>query len=131
MEGSTTRFSGRVENYVRYRPAYPQALIDSLMANCTLDQLSTIADIDSGTGIFSREFLDKNCQYWQSNQIHKCEKPQNLYSPAIVNSPVWLEPPKIPHSLIHPSISLQSRKFFTGELAFEYASHLYVGPLKA
>ena len=59
MEGSTTRFSGRVENYVRYRPAYPQALIDNLMANCTLDQLSTIADIGSGTGIFSRELLDK------------------------------------------------------------------------
>jgi len=59
MEASTTRFSDRVENYVRYRPAYPLALIDSLIANCALDQSSIIADIGSGTGMFSRELLDK------------------------------------------------------------------------
>lgn len=59
MEGSKTRFSDRVENYVRYRPAYPQALIHNLIESCALNQSSMIADIGSGTGIFSRELLDK------------------------------------------------------------------------
>ena len=59
MEGSTTRFSDRVDNYVRYRPAYPQELIHSLIESCPLDQSSTIADIGSGTGIFSQQLLDQ------------------------------------------------------------------------
>ena len=59
MEGSTTRFSDRVENYVRYRPAYPRSLIHNLIESCALNQSSTIADIGSGTGIFSQQLLDQ------------------------------------------------------------------------
>jgi len=61
MGKPTERFSDRVSNYVRYRPSYPQALVDTLMTECHLDSQSTIADVGSGTGIFSRLLLDKGC----------------------------------------------------------------------
>jgi SAM-dependent methyltransferase len=61
MGKPTERFSDRVSNYVRYRPSYPQELVDTLMTECHLGSQSTIADVGSGTGIFSRLLLDKDC----------------------------------------------------------------------
>lgn len=57
MKQSTERFSDRVENYVRYRPDYPPEIVDQLIELCNLDDRSTIADIGSGTGIFSNRLL--------------------------------------------------------------------------
>jgi len=54
---STTRFSNRVSEYVKYRPHYPQAIIDTLRANCHLVPNSIVADIGSGTGILAEMFL--------------------------------------------------------------------------
>lgn len=59
MQDPTTRFSDRVDSYVRYRPAYPDALVDRLIAECGLDGDSVVADIGSGTGIFTRQLLDR------------------------------------------------------------------------
>ena len=53
----TKRFSSRVENYVRYRPSYPSAVTDVLRAECGLAAGSAVADIGSGTGIFSEILL--------------------------------------------------------------------------
>ena len=58
VQDSTQRFSSRVENYVRYRPGYPSAVIDLLKNECGLSSASTVADIASGTGIFSRTLLE-------------------------------------------------------------------------
>jgi len=55
------RFSDRVSNYIKYRPSYPRELIDTLMTECHLGSQSRIADVGSGTGIFSRLLLDKGC----------------------------------------------------------------------
>lgn len=60
MKAPTQRFSDRVENYRRYRPGYPEAVIDVLMDRCHLDETSVIADIGSGTGIFTRQLLGRN-----------------------------------------------------------------------
>jgi SAM-dependent methyltransferase len=54
---STTRFSNRVENYVRYRPAYPVGVLDILRLETQLRPQSVIADIGSGTGISAELFL--------------------------------------------------------------------------
>jgi SAM-dependent methyltransferase len=40
-----------VENYVRYRPAYPEAVLQLLSRDCGLNESSIVADIGSGTGI--------------------------------------------------------------------------------
>ncbi len=54
---STTRFSNRVDNYVKYRPHYPAAVIDYLKKEKVLKDNYVIADIGSGTGISSELFL--------------------------------------------------------------------------
>jgi ubiquinone/menaquinone biosynthesis C-methylase UbiE len=53
----TTRFSDRVENYVKYRPSYPAEIIQFLENHYNLRNDNRIADIGSGTGIFSELFL--------------------------------------------------------------------------
>lgn len=57
MTDSTARFSSRVENYIRYRPHYPQGVLELLRSNCALTGNSIVADIGSGTGILSELFL--------------------------------------------------------------------------
>lgn len=53
----TKRFSNRVDKYVRFRPRYPQAVVDTLTQKCGLTPESIVADIGSGTGISSEPFL--------------------------------------------------------------------------
>ena len=57
MLDPTKRFSNRVENYVKYRPAYPSEIIGLLEVECGLTPASVIADVGSGTGILSELFL--------------------------------------------------------------------------
>lgn len=56
-KASTTRFSDRVENYVRYRPGYPPEVIDLLRRECGLTPDQVVLDAASGTGIFTRLLL--------------------------------------------------------------------------
>jgi SAM-dependent methyltransferase len=58
----TTRFSDRVENYVKYRPSYPKEIIPFLEKYYDLSRDKRIADIGSGTGIFSELFLQSGYQ---------------------------------------------------------------------
>ncbi|HEV2763131.1 MAG TPA: class I SAM-dependent methyltransferase [Pyrinomonadaceae bacterium] len=53
----TERFSTRVENYIKYRPTYPPAVVELLEAECGLTESSVVADIGSGTGILAEMFL--------------------------------------------------------------------------
>jgi SAM-dependent methyltransferase len=52
------RFSDRVEDYVRYRPTYPAGLIGCLASRAGLGETAIVADIGSGTGIFTGLLLD-------------------------------------------------------------------------
>lgn len=54
---STTRFSDRVDDYIRYRPRYPAEVLDALREHAGLDAGSVVADVGSGTGIFSELLL--------------------------------------------------------------------------
>jgi SAM-dependent methyltransferase len=54
----TSRFSDRVENYVRYRPGYPAEILPTLRQECGLVREHVIADIASGTGIWTRVLLE-------------------------------------------------------------------------
>ncbi|HEY6192226.1 MAG TPA: class I SAM-dependent methyltransferase [Bacteroidota bacterium] len=51
------RFSSRVEQYVKSRPHYPPEFIRTLEEHCGLTKESVVADIGSGTGILTEEFL--------------------------------------------------------------------------
>jgi SAM-dependent methyltransferase len=59
VKDTTQRFSSRVDNYVRYRPGYPPEVLELLKSECGLSPDSLVADIASGTGIFTR-MLAKN-----------------------------------------------------------------------
>lgn len=53
-----TRFSDRVDDYVRYRPSYPAEVIAFLRAQGGLGPACVVADIGAGTGIFTGLLLD-------------------------------------------------------------------------
>ncbi len=55
---ATSRFSDRVENYVRYRPSYPPEALAALKSECGLNPGHVVADVASGTGIWSRILLE-------------------------------------------------------------------------
>jgi SAM-dependent methyltransferase len=73
---NTTRFSDRVEDYVKYRPHYPAAIIPFLQSTWSLTPAWVIADIGSGTGISTEPFL-KN-----GNWIYAVEPNEPMRSKA-------------------------------------------------
>lgn len=56
---STKRFSNRVEDYVKYRPHYPGAIVSFLAGQYDLTPDKILADIGAGTGISSKPFLEE------------------------------------------------------------------------
>ena len=54
-----SRFSDHSSDYQKYRPGYPDAIITYLEQNIGLNLKKNIADIGSGTGIFTELFLRK------------------------------------------------------------------------
>lgn len=62
MLNSTERFSSRVENYIKYRPSYPAAVLELLSVRCGLAATSAVADIGSGTGILTELLLETGAE---------------------------------------------------------------------
>ena len=58
MTDPKQRFSGRVEDYARYRPGYPRGVLDLLTTECDLTRDAVVADIASGTGLLAELFLE-------------------------------------------------------------------------
>ena len=63
----TQRFSSRVENYVKYRPGYPQGVLGLLEDKCGMTAAAIVADVGSGTGILTELLLQ------QGNQVFAVE----------------------------------------------------------
>ena len=49
----TARFSDRVEAYIKYRPGYPDEAVDWMLQAAGLAWPADLADVGSGTGIFT------------------------------------------------------------------------------
>jgi ubiquinone/menaquinone biosynthesis C-methylase UbiE len=58
----TARFSDRVNDYVQYRPSYPPALLDHLGHRVGGFKNRMIADVGSGTGIFTKLLLNREAK---------------------------------------------------------------------
>ncbi|WP_160720508.1 class I SAM-dependent methyltransferase [Bacillus sp. USDA818B3_A] len=56
---STDKFTDKAEVYAKSRPSYPSEYIDYLISEVSLNEDSMVADIGSGTGIFSRQLLER------------------------------------------------------------------------
>jgi SAM-dependent methyltransferase len=63
----TSRFTERVEEYVRWRPGYPPEVLAVLRAELGLLPSHVIADVGSGTGLLSRLLLENG------NVVHGVE----------------------------------------------------------
>ena len=75
-KNSTQRFSDRVENYIRWRPGYPDDLFRILAADAGLNQPAQVADIGSGTGISAELFLR------QGHTVHAVEPNREMRQAA-------------------------------------------------
>jgi SAM-dependent methyltransferase len=62
VQDPTQRFSSRVDHYIRYRPGYPPEVADLLKSDCGLGPDSVVADIASGTGLFTQLLLEQGSQ---------------------------------------------------------------------
>lgn len=58
MKNSTQRFSDRVENYIKYRPSYPDEAVNFLY-KLGISKETCVADIGSGTGILTELLIGK------------------------------------------------------------------------
>jgi ubiquinone/menaquinone biosynthesis C-methylase UbiE len=59
MNDNTQRFTGRAEDYDRYRQRYPAAeILNCLRAWCGLEPNWLVADVGAGTGMLSEVFLE-------------------------------------------------------------------------
>jgi SAM-dependent methyltransferase len=56
---NTEKFTGKASTYEKYRPEYPNEFIEYLFSAIGLSDNSNISDIGSGTGILSRQLLEK------------------------------------------------------------------------
>lgn len=59
MFDSRKIFLGKEKNYDKNRPAYPTQLISFLYDTIGFSESSVIADIGSGTGIFSKQIAER------------------------------------------------------------------------
>lgn len=58
------KFNGMGKIYSKYRPSYAVNFIDYLFTDVGISQSSTIADIGSGTGILTRQLLEKGSKVY-------------------------------------------------------------------
>lgn len=52
---TTEKFTGKADVYEKYRPEYPEAFLDDLIARNGLTAADTVADIGAGTGKLTRQ----------------------------------------------------------------------------
>jgi len=55
-----TTFTNHSDDYQKYRPGYPEAIITYLESNIGLDKEKSVADVGAGTGIFTELLLKNN-----------------------------------------------------------------------
>ncbi|HVX25359.1 MAG TPA: hypothetical protein VHB70_03400 [Parafilimonas sp.] len=79
MNDNTQRFSNRVDNYVKYRPSYPTEIISFLQVEIGFNKDFIVADVGSGTGIFSEIFYKMEMLFLLLNRMYRCAKKLNNY----------------------------------------------------
>jgi SAM-dependent methyltransferase len=78
MKLSTERFSDRVENYEKYRPGYPEPMVQMLLEFVPSPAL--VSDLGSGTGILSRQLMKAGYEVFgvEPNGPMRCAAEQSI-----------------------------------------------------
>lgn len=119
MKNSKTRFSDRVENYIKFRPGYPEQVLQLLKTECGLTPDSLIADIGSGTGISTRLFLEhQNTVYGVEPNTEMRTAAENLLKayPKFHSINATAEKTHLPADMIDFIIASQAFHWFQREL---------------
>ncbi|MCH5165855.1 MAG: class I SAM-dependent methyltransferase [Clostridiales bacterium] len=78
------KFSGKANYYDNARPAYAESLLNTLYSDYGFARQSKIADIGSGTGIFTEQLLKRGCTVYgvepNADMREACEKRLKGYS---------------------------------------------------
>ena len=77
-----TKFNGMGNIYAKYRPSYPQEFIEFIYSHVGVNINSVIADIGSGTGILTKQLLEKGNRVFavEPNSDMRTEAENNLNS---------------------------------------------------
>lgn len=116
----TLRFSSRVDDYVRYRPAYPKELITYLRETHGLTTAVEVAEIGSGTGIFTELLLQNGNRVFavEPNDAMRAVAEQRLSSdPRFVSVPARAEHTTLPDDSVDAVVAAQSFHWFDGPSA--------------
>ncbi|HEY8783243.1 MAG TPA: class I SAM-dependent methyltransferase [Mucilaginibacter sp.] len=114
----TKRFSNRVDNYVKYRPGYPDEVITFLQNECGLNGDSVIADIGSGTGIFSKLLIDHGYKVYAvepNTDMQQAAKQLLIGSPNFVPVEGSAEATTLPAGSIDLIVCAQAFHWFNNE----------------
>jgi SAM-dependent methyltransferase len=114
---NTQRFSNRVENYVKYRPHYPAAIVTYLQERFNFPS-GTIADIGAGTGILTKLFLDAGytVQAVEPNEPMLAEATRQLkHYPGFTAVPATAENTTLPNNSVDAVIAGQAFHWFNAE----------------
>jgi SAM-dependent methyltransferase len=116
----TERFSSRAEHYVRFRPSYPREIMRVLREGCALTPESVVADIASGTGLFTRLLLENGNQVFgvePNDNMRRAGKAFLAAYPRFVSVAGRAEDTTLPDQSVDLVTSAQAGHWFDRELA--------------
>ncbi len=114
------RFSSRVENYARFRPAYPPEVVEVLKNECGLTRDSVIADIASGTGIFTRLLLENGNRVYglePNTEMRRAGEEYLAGYPHFTSLSGTAENTGLPEQSVHLVTAAQAAHWFNREKA--------------
>jgi ubiquinone/menaquinone biosynthesis C-methylase UbiE len=112
MKAPTERFGNRVDNYAKYRPRYPDAMLEFIRA--IAPQSAIVADIGSGTGILTKQLLDAGFEVYaiEPNDPMRSEAERSLSAEPLFHS--------VKGSAESTSLLDRSMDFITSAQAFHW-----------
>ncbi len=114
-ETGKVRFSDRADDYRKYRPSYPEAIIGLLMTKCGLNADASIADIGSGTGIFTAMLLDHFSRVYAvepNEAMRKTAEDDLSYHPHFISINGSAEETNLPSGSVNLVIAAQAFHWF-------------------
>ena len=118
----TQRFSSRVGNYARCRPSYPPEIIEILRQECGLTSDSVLADVASGTGIFTRLLLQHGNPVYAVEPNQAMREAGDAYLanyPAFTSIEGTAESTTLPNASVDLVTAAQAAHWFDREKALE------------
>jgi ubiquinone/menaquinone biosynthesis C-methylase UbiE len=112
MKAPTERFGNRVDNYAKYRPQYPGAMLEFIRTVAPLSAI--VADIGSGTGILTKQLLSAGFEVYaiEPNDPMRSEAERSLSVEPLFHS--------VKGSAESTSLPDRSMDFITSAQAFHW-----------